>query len=157
MEFIKRKLKGPVPKGARIFAGILIVINGILMVSLLFMVNRPDIFREPLDGTPAFTETEIQAILAEAPMVLVVTGFILLGLVLILLKKAWGYIIYALPMLFSGLNNLNVGEVRGFLTSLLQVLIMGSLLFMVKSRPVKPKSIKQQDAANYRYNVEDEQ
>lgn len=157
MEFIKRKLKGPVPKGARIFAGILIVINGILMASLLFMVNRPDIFREPLDGTPAFTEAEIKAILAEAPMVLVVTGFILLGLVFILLKKAWGFIIYAIPMLFSGLNNLSVGEVRGFLTSLLQVVIMGSLLFMVKSRPVKPKSIKQQDASNYRYNVEDEQ
>ena len=157
MEFIKRKLKGPVPKGARIFAGLLIVINGILMASLLFMVNRPDILREPLEGAEVFTEAEIQVILAEAPMVLMVTGLILLGLILILFRKAWGYILYALPMLFSGINNLRVGEARGFATSLLQVVVMGLLLFLVRSRPAKARPIQQGEPSNYRYNVDEEQ
>lgn len=156
METIKRKLKGPVPKGARIFAGLLIVINGIVLASLLFLVRRPDLLREPIEGEFMLTEAEIQIFLAEAPMVLVVTSVILLGLILILFKKAWGFILYALPMLFNGINNLRVGETRGFVTSLLQVAIMGLLLFWVGSRPAKTRPIEQGEPSNYRYNVDEE-
>ncbi|NLB22178.1 MAG: hypothetical protein GX833_02795 [Clostridium sp.] len=153
---IKRKLKGPVPKGARIFAGLLMVINGIVLASLLFIVSRPDLLREPLEGNQVLTEAEIQVVLSEAPIVLVVTGIILLGLILILFKKAWGYILYALPMLFNGINNLRVGETRGFVTSLLQVTIMGLLIFLVGSRPAKARPIQQGEPSNYRYNVDEE-
>ena len=155
MEMIKRKLKGPVPKGARIFAGFLIFTNGILLASLLFIVRRPELLREPIEGELMLTEAEIQAVLAEAPMVLLVTSVIILGLILILFKKAWGYIFYALPMLFNGINNLRVGETRGFATSLLQVGIMGLLLFWVSSRPAKIRPIQQGEPSNYRYNVDE--
>jgi len=156
MEKIKRKLKGPVPKGARIFAGLLIVINGIVLASLLFIVSRPELLREPVEGELMLTEAEIQVLLAEAPIVLVVTGVILLGLILILFKKAWGFILYALPMLFNGINNLRVGETRGFATSLLQVTIMGLLIFLVRSRPAKDRPIEQGEPSNYKYNVDEE-
>lgn len=152
MGFIQTKLKGNVPKGAKIFAGLLLIINGIVLGSLVMIMNRPDILREAFEGSPLLTEGEIQALLASAPLQLAVSVLLILGLILLIMNRRWGFVLYALPTLYGAVNNYLEGNSRGALSSLLQFLVMALLIFLVRSGPSPAR--RQELASNYSYNVD---
>ena len=143
--------KRDVPKGARILAGVILVINLFLVAGVLLFLRDPELIRESMKGMALFTEEELQALRAEIPMQLVMSGMVIIGLLLIIFKNTWGYILYAIPPVITAFQSLLMGDLGGVGQSLLGVVVMGLLIFLPRREPLRME--RQENASNYSYNI----
>lgn len=136
MNFLKKQMNGKVGLGAKIYAALLIVYNGMAFASYYNILRSPDILRQVGETNPALkmTEEQIAGILAELPLQLAMVGIVMFGLLLLILNQRWGFILFAASPTVNAVSSMLGGDLLGGLSALLPVVLMALILWLGPSR-----------------------
>lgn len=131
MNYLKKLMSEKVNIGARIYAMMLIVYNGMSVLSYYNIMKNPDILRQAAGNMSLqMTEEQVQTVIAEIPLQLALIGIMIFGLVMLILNQRWGFIPFAAIPTYNAIMSFLGKDPMGGFTALLPVVLMALILFI---------------------------
>lgn len=147
--------------GAKLLAGMFLVFELLLLAVLVFGMLNPELLRDVAMDFPEAGESAVEILRLAFPIVAGVVLFSLIGLILILANRAWGFILFAIPPGILILLSFVSGDFSGVPVLLISIGLLAFLLFFGPAhtptdrsgRPRRHLIESTPSSANYRVNL----